>query len=89
MKLLLALVLMSASPLALAATVSIEGLVSLLIWLVVVGMILWLCWWFIGYIGLPEPFAKVAHVIIGLFAFIILLYLLLGILGPTPTLHLR
>ena len=30
------------------------ALLSLLITLVIVGMILWLCWWFIGYIGLPN-----------------------------------
>lgn len=75
------------SPLALAASVSIEGLISLLIWLVVMGLIFWLLWWFIGYIGLPEPFNKVARVLIGLVAFIILIYLLLGILGPIPTLR--
>lgn len=75
------------SPVALAAGFSIEGLVSLLIYIIVVGLIFWLIWWFLGYVGLPEPFNKVARVIIGLFAFIILLYLLLGILGPLPSLR--
>lgn len=89
MKLALTSLLLFFSPAAFAATVSIEGLISLVIWLVVVGLILWLCWWFIGYVGLPEPLNKVAHVLIGLVAFIILIYLLLGILGPMPNLHLR
>ena len=78
--------LMLFAPLALAASVSIEGLVHLLIWLVVLGLIFWLIWWFISYIGLPEPFNKVARVLIGLVAFVILIYLLLGILGPFPRL---
>lgn len=69
------------------AAVSIEGLISLLVWLIVVGLIFWLLWWFIGYIGLPEPFNKVARVLIGLVAFLLLIYLLLGILGPMPTLR--
>jgi hypothetical protein len=75
------------APLALAAGVSVEGLISLIVWLIIVGLIFWLLWWFIGYIGLPEPFNKVARVLIGLVAFLILIYLLLGILGPMPRLH--
>jgi uncharacterized membrane protein len=64
-------------------------LIQLVIWLVIVGLILWLAWWFVGYVGLPEPFNKVARVIIGLVAFIILLYLLLGMVGAPPQLRLR
>lgn len=86
-KLALFSVLSLASPAALAAGVSVEGLISLLIYLVVIGLIFWLIWWFIGTVGLPEPFNKVARVIIALIAFILLLYLLLGILGPFPTLR--
>ena len=78
--------LMLFAPAALAATVSIEGLIGLLVWLVVLGLIFWLVWWFVNYIGLPEPFAKVARVIVALVAFLILIYLLLGILGPLPRL---
>lgn len=84
MKYLLAISLAFFSPLAMAAGVSIEGLLQLLIWLVVVGMLCWLCLWFIGWVGLPEPFAKIAKVVIGLVMFILLAYLLLGMLGPMP-----
>lgn len=69
------------------AAPSVEGLIGLLIWLVVMGLIFWLIWWFLGVVGLPEPFNKVARVIVGLIAFLILLYLLLGMLGPLPTLR--
>lgn len=87
MKTLLAMVLLFVSPLALAAAgPSIEGLIGLLLYLVVVGLIFWLIWWFLGYVGLPAPFDRVARVIIGLVAFLILLYLLLGLLGPLPRL---
>lgn len=68
------------------AAVSIEGLISLLIWLIIVGLIFWLIWWFLGYIGLPAPFDKVARVVLGLIALLVLLYLLLGMLGPLPKL---
>lgn len=86
MKQLLPLFLLFPS-LASAAGPSVEGLISLLIWLIVVGLIFYLAWWLLGYVGLPDPFNKVARVIIGLIAFLILLYLLLGLLGPMPSLR--
>ena len=42
------------------------GLLSLLVTLVIVGLIFLLLFWFIGTVGLPEPFNKVAKVILGL-----------------------
>lgn len=56
-------------------------LVSLLITLVVVGLIAWLLWWLIGYVGLPEPFAKIANVIIALVVVVYLIDLLMGLNG--------
>ena len=56
-------------------------LISLLVMLVVAGLIFWLCLWFIGFIGLPDPFAKVAKVILGLVVFLFLLNLLFGLGG--------
>lgn len=82
MKALTALALMLASPLAFAA-VSGQGLLSLLITLIVVGLICYLLWWFVGYIGLPAPFDKVARVIVALIALIFLLNVLFGMMG-TP-----
>jgi hypothetical protein len=58
-----------------------SSLLSVLITLVIVGLIFWLLWWFIGYVCLPEPFNKVAKVIIGLVALIFLINLLLGFSG--------
>ena len=60
------------------AAASGSGLVSALITLVIVGVIFWLVLWFIGWVGLPEPFAKIAKVVLGLFALIFLINLLLG-----------
>lgn len=61
------------------ASISIGGLVPLLINIIVVGLILWLLWWLISYVGLPEPFAKVARVILAAVVWII--NLLLGLTG--------
>ncbi len=56
-------------------------LISLLITLVVAGLIFWLIWWFLGVCGLPEPFNKVARIIIALVAVIFLINLLMGLGG--------
>jgi heme A synthase len=63
-------------------------LVSVLIYLVVWGCILWVLWWGIGRIGLPEPFNKIATVILVLITVVILLNLLMGFTG-VPLLPFR
>lgn len=73
--------------LAAAQAFSVQGLISALIWLVVIGLIFYLVWWFVGYVGVPEPFNKVIRVIIGLVALLILVYFLLGFVGPMPSMR--
>ena len=58
-----------------------ETLIALLIQIVIVGLVCYLLWWLIGFIGLPEPFNKIARAIIAVVAVIFLLYLLMGISG--------
>lgn len=81
MKTILFSLLMLFSPIALAAP-SVEGLITLLIYLVVIGLIFWCIWWFLSNVGLPEPFNKIAHVIVALVAFVIVIYILLSLLPP-------
>lgn len=54
-----------------------SALLSILISLVIVGLIVWVLLWAIAEIGLPEPFAKIAKVVIILFAAIFLISKLL------------
>ena len=61
-------------------------LVSLLINLIVWGLVLAVLWWAIGKIGLPEPFAKIATVVLVLLTVVILLNLLFG-WAPLPRLR--
>ncbi len=56
-----------------------SGLVGLLVWIIVIGCIFGLLWWLIGYVGLPEPFNKVARVVVAV---------LLGLVGA-PLVRLR
>lgn len=54
-------------------------MINLLVYVVVWGLIFYVLWWALGKLGLPEPFAKIATVILVLFIVIVLLNLLLGI----------
>lgn len=60
---------------------SIDALLSVVVYLVVVGLIFWAIWWFIGQVGVPEPFNKIIRVIVGLVALIFVITLLLSLLG--------
>lgn len=61
--------------------IPLSGLLSLIVTLVVAALVFWLLWWFIDYVGIPEPFNKVVRVLIGLVALIFLLNLLMGMGG--------
>lgn len=89
MKIALALILALASPVALAAiNVGMDGLVSFLIYLIVVGLIFWLLWWLLSYCAIPEPFNKIARVVLAVVAVLVCINLLLGLAG-TPLIHFR
>jgi len=65
-------------------------MIELLIQLVILGLIFWVIWWFIGYVGIPEPFNKVLRVVVGLVALILVINILLGLTGSSfPGLNLR
>lgn len=80
MKTALALILMVASPLAFAAINLSDPwqLVVLFVNIVLVAFIFWALWWFIGYMGVPEPFNKLLRVVVGLGALIVTLGILFG-----------
>lgn len=63
--------------LQLFAWMSEDAMVNLFIKIVVVGLIFWLFWWLISFIGIPEPFNKVLRVVLALFAVLYLVSLLL------------
>ena len=57
------------------------GLLSLLVYVVIIGLIFWLVWWFVDYVALQDPFNKVVKVILGLVALIFLINVLLSLAG--------
>lgn len=61
--------------------ISGKGLVDAVLVLIVVGLVCWLLWWLIGYIALPEPFAKIARVLVAVVAVVFLINFLFGLIG--------
>ena len=80
--------LLASAPVMAMAPIGISGLLSTVVYLIIVGLIFWCIWWFLGYVGVPEPFNKVLRVVIGLAALLVVINLLLGMAG-TPLFTLR
>ncbi len=66
-----------------------SALVHIIIQILIIGGVCWLLWWLIGYIGLPEPFNKVARVIVAVVAVLFLINMLLGFGGGTPLVRFK
>lgn len=61
------------------------NLIGILIYLVVWGLVLYVLWWAIGKVGLPEPFGKIATVVLVLLTVLVLLNLVFGMAWfPVP-----
>lgn len=65
------------------------SLLVLLLSIVIWGIIFWILWWALGAINPPEPWHKVATVILVLATVIVLIGLLTGQIEPFPILHLK
>jgi len=65
------------------AAISGSGLLSILVQLIVAGLIFWLLLWLLSFVGLPEPFMKVAKVILAVVAVIFVINLLLSLSGSS------
>lgn len=64
--------------------IPLAGLVSVVVTLIVAGLIFWLLNWLIGYCGVPEPFNKIAKVILAIFAVLVVIGVLLSLVGGQP-----
>ena len=62
----------------------VSALVSLLIWLVIIGAVLSVVWWAISQIPMAEPIATVVRVVFVLIVALIAISLLLQILPGAP-----
>jgi len=64
---------------------SLAALLSVVVYVLVIGAICWLLWWLITFIGVPEPFAKIARGIVAVVGVILLIGVLLSLVpGGSP-----
>jgi hypothetical protein len=61
--------------------ISLSSLVTVVIYLLVVGCIFWLLQYLINYINPPEPFKKVLNVVLVVFAVLIIIGVLLSLVN--------
>lgn len=60
---------------------SISMLVTLVVTLIVAGLIFWMLIWLIDWCGTPEPFNKVAKVIVAIVAVLVVIGALMQLAG--------
>lgn len=61
--------------------ISLQSLVMLVILLIVGGLIFWLLTWLVDYCGIPEPFHKIAKIVLAIVAVIFICAVLLSLAG--------
>lgn len=61
--------------------IGIGTLVTAVVYLIVAGLIFWLLHWLIGYVGLPEPFHKIARIVLAVAAVLVVISVLLSLVG--------
>ncbi len=64
--------------------ISLQAMVMIIVYLIVAGLIFWLLWWLISYVDPPEPFRKIANVILAIFAVLVVIGILLSLAGGQP-----
>ncbi len=64
--------------------ISLSGAVALIMQLVIAGLVFWLLMWLIDYVSPPEPFMKIAKVILAILAVAVLIGLLISFGGGGP-----
>lgn len=64
--------------------ISLSGAVTVIIYLMIAGLVFWLLWWLVSYIAPPEPFRKIANVVLAILAVLVVIGILLSLVGGTP-----
>ena len=64
--------------------ISIGAAATVIVYLIVAGLVFWLLWWLVGYVGIPEPFNKIANVILAILAVMVIIGILVSLVGGQP-----
>lgn len=67
---------------------SLSTIVTIIVYIVVAGLVFWLLWWLVNYINPPEPFKKIANVVLAVAAVLVAIGILMSFIGhPLVTLN--
>ena len=64
--------------------ISLTAAVTIFVYILIAGLVFWLLFWALDYIGIPEPFNKIARVILVILAVLVAIGILLSIAGGVP-----
>jgi uncharacterized membrane protein YtjA (UPF0391 family) len=64
-----------------ATMIALDTLIYAVLYLIVGGLIFWLLEWLLGYVGVPEPFHKIARVVLAVAAVLFVISVLLWLIG--------
>jgi hypothetical protein len=64
--------------------ISISAAVTTIVYLIVAGLIFWLLWWLVNYCNPPEPFRKIANVVLAILAVLVVIGILLSLVTAQP-----
>ena len=64
--------------------ISLSAVVTIVIYLIVAGLVFWLLYCLINYINPPDPFKKVANVILAILAVLVVIGILLSLIHGQP-----
>ena len=64
--------------------ISISAAVGVIVYLMVAGLIFWLLWWLVDFLAPPEPFRKIASVVLAILSVMVVIGILLSLVNGTP-----
>ena len=64
--------------------ISLSAAVTFIVYILVAGLVFWLLNWLISYVGVPDPFAKFARVVLAILAVLVIIGALLSVVNGTP-----
>lgn len=59
----------------------LQKIVRAVMLIIVAGAVLWLLWWLVGYLGLPQPFDKVANGVLAVGGVFVLIAIIMDVAG--------
>lgn len=60
---------------------TIQKIARAVLWIIASGAVIWLLWWLVDFLGLPQPFAKIANGVLAVGGVFLLIAIILDLVG--------